>query len=187
MVLTFTRLMLTLFQATLAPALVLLAAVGHRLGHGARSEQSIKAFPRSKTAAYLLMGAATSWFLYLVLHLGPADFGQYRIQLFVIFLITAIASFYYVPDFLAVRGLAGLTLLIAGVLLDAAYMQMPLSRLFLVSFVYLCIILAIILGAVPYKLRDFLDWLYRKPQRSRLLGLGITLYGVLLTLIAFAY
>ena len=55
------------------------------------------------------------------------------------------------------------------------------------SFVYLCIILAIILGAVPYKLRDFLDWLYRKPQRSRLLGLGITLYGVLLTLIAFAY
>lgn len=177
---------MTLFQATLATALVLLAAGGHLLWHGARSEQSLKAFPRSKTAAYILMGSAASWFLYLVLQLGPSDFGQYRNQLFVIFLITAVGSFYYVPDFLAVRGLAGLTLLVAGVLLDAAYMQMQSSRLFLVSFVYLCIVLAIILGAAPYKLRDFFDWLYRKPQRSRLLGLGIALYGLLLTVTALA-
>ena len=35
-------------------------------------------------------------------------------------------------------------------------------------------------------LRDFFDWLYRKPQRSRLLGLGIALYGVLLTVTALA-
>jgi hypothetical protein len=178
---------MTLFQATLATALVLLATGGHLLWHGARTEQKLKAFPRSKTAAYILMGSATIWFLYLVLQLGPSDFGQYRTQLFGIFLVTAIGSFYYAPDFLAVRGLAGLTLLIAGVLLDTAYMQVPQSRLFLVSFVYLCIVLAIILGAAPYKLRDFFDWLYRKPQRSRLLGLTIALYGVLLALTTLFY
>lgn len=178
---------MTLFQATLATALFLIAIGGHLLWHGARSEQSFKAFPRSKTAAYLLMGCAASWFLYLVLQLGPSDFGQYRMQLFCIFLVTAIGSFYYAPDFLAVRGLAGLTLLIAAVLLDAAYMQTPPSRLFLVGFVYLCIVLAIILGAAPYKLRDFFDWLYRKPLRSRLLGLSSTLYGALLLWIALAY
>mgnify|MGYP006090287029 FL=1 len=178
---------MTLFQATLATALVLLATGGHLLWHGARTEQQLKAFPRSKTAAYILMGSAASWFLYLVLQLGPSDFGQYRTQLFGIFLVTAIGSFYYAPDFLAVRGLAGLTLLISGVLLDAAYMQVPQSRLFLVSFVYLCIVLAIILGAAPYKLRDFFDWLYRKPQRSRLLGLSIALYGVLLALTTLFY
>ena len=39
--------------------------------HGARSEQ-VETFPRSKTAAYILMGSAASWFLYLVLQLGPS-------------------------------------------------------------------------------------------------------------------
>lgn len=178
---------MTLFQATLATALLLIAAGGHLLWHGPRTEQSFKAFPRSKTAAYLLMGSAATWFLYLVLQLGPSDFGQYRTQLFGIFLVTAIGSFYYVPDFLAVRGLAGLLLLIASIVLDAAYMQAAQSRLFLVSFIYLCIVLAIILGAAPYKLRDFFDWLYRKPQRSRLLGLMLGLYGLLLTFTALTY
>ena len=50
---------------------VLLAAGGHLLWHGARSEQSLKAFPRSKTAAYILMGSAAGWFLYLVCSWGP--------------------------------------------------------------------------------------------------------------------
>ena len=93
MALTSKKQTMTLFQATLATALVLLAAGGHLLWHGARSEQSLKAFPCSKTAAYILMGSAASWFLYLVLQLGPSDFGQYRNQLFVIFLITAVGSF----------------------------------------------------------------------------------------------
>ena len=43
------------------------------------------------------MGSAASWFLYLVLQLGPSDFGQYRNQLFVIFLITAVGSFTMFP------------------------------------------------------------------------------------------
>ena len=38
----------------------------------------------------------------------------------------------------------------------------------------------------PTNLEIFFDWLYRKPQRSRLLGLGIALYGLLLTVTALA-
>jgi len=178
---------MTLFQATLFTGIVLIAGGAHFLWHGMRSAKSVQAFPRSTGAAYLLLGTAAAWFLYKVMNLGPAEFGQYKNILFLVFLITAVGSFYYVPDFLAVRGLAALTLLTAGVLLDAAYMQLPTSRLFLVSFIYLAIIISLILGASPYRLRDFFEWLYRSESRPRILGGLFAAYGLLLLGVAFSY
>lgn len=178
---------MTLFQATVGTGIFLLLLGGHYLWHGAKTAGHTKAFPRSQTAAYLLMGAASVWFLYKVMHLGPADFGQYKHLLFLLFLVTAVGSFFYVPDFLAVRGLAALALLISGMLLDTAYMQEPQTRLFLVSFVYLLIVLSIYLGASPYRLRDFLNWLYGKDLRPRICGGALAAYGALLIGVALTY
>jgi len=178
---------MSLFLATLLTGLFLIAFGGHFLWHGMRSEAAVKAFPRSQTAAYLLLGGATAWFLYKVMHLGPADFGQYKEILFAVFLVTAIGSFYFVPDFLAVRGLAAMILLVAGALLEAAYMQDPGTRLFLVSFVYFAIVVALILGASPYKLRDFLGWLYKSEPRPRIFGALFAAYGLLLFGMSFTY
>jgi hypothetical protein len=178
---------MTLFQATLFTAITLIAIGAHFLWHGMRSAKSVQAFPRSKIAAYVLLGTAATWFLYKVTQLGPADFGQYKNLLFLIFLVVAVGSFYFVPDFLAVRGLAALMLLTAGTLLDAAYMELPTARLFLVSFVYIGIIVALILGANPYKLRDFFEWLYHKAMRPRIFGGLLAAYGLLLLGVAFSY
>lgn len=178
---------MTLFQATLFTGLFLIAFGVHFLWYGIRSAQSVQAFPRSRTAAYILLGAAAAWFLYKVTQLGPADFGQYKNLLFALFLVVALGSFIYVPDFLAVRGLAALILLTAGVLLDAAYMELPTARLFLVTFVYLAIVIALILGANPYKMRDFLEWLYRKEGRPRIFGGIFAVYGLLLLGVALSY
>jgi hypothetical protein len=178
---------MTLFQATLFTAIALIGFGAHFLWHGMGSAKSVQAFPRSSIAAYILMGVAAAWFLYKIMHLGPADFGQYKKLLFLLFFVTAVGSFYFVPDFLAVRGLAALTLLTAGVLLDAAYMQLPQTRLFLVSFVYLAIVVALVLGASPYKLRNFLDWLYRSESRPRIFGGVFAAYGLVLLGVAFTY
>jgi len=178
---------MTLFQATLGTGIFLILLGGHYAWHGLKTAQSTQAFPRSRTAAFLLMGTASVWFLYKIMHLGPADFGQYRNLLFLMFLATAVGSFFFVPDFLAVRGLAALTLLVSGVLLDAAYMEAPQTRLFLVSFVYLVIVLALYLGASPYRLRDFFDWLYRKELRPRVAGGTVAVYGSLLIGVALTY
>ena len=178
---------MTLFQATLYTGIFLLAFGGHYLWHGMKTAQSTQAFPRSQAAAFVLLGAAAVWFLYKVLHLGPADFGQYKNILFIIFLVTAVGSFYYVPDFLAVRGLAALILMTAGVLLDAAYMQLPQARLFLVTFVYVAIVISLILGANPYKLRDFFGWLYKSESRPKIFGGAFAAYGLLLIGVAFTY
>ncbi|MEM8868301.1 MAG: hypothetical protein AAGC73_08535 [Verrucomicrobiota bacterium] len=178
---------MSLTQATLFTGIFLALFGAHFLWHGPKSAKSAQAFPRSQIAAYILMGIASAWFLYKVLHLGPADFGQYKKLLFILFLATAIGSFYFVPDFLAVRGLAALMLLIAGVLLDAAYMQAPQTRLFLVSFVYVAIVVALILGASPYKLRDFLRWLYQSNLRPRAFGAIFAVYGLLLIGVSQTY
>lgn len=177
---------MTLFQATLFTGLTLIAFGAHFLWHGMRSAQSVQAFPRSRTAAYILLGSAAAWFLYKVTQLGPADFGQYKNLLFTLFLVTALGSFIYVPDFLAVRGLAALILLSAGTLLDAAFMQYG-AALILKSFVYFAIVVALVLGANPYKLRDFFEWLYRKEPRPRIFGGVFAVYGVLLLGVAFSY
>ncbi|CAI8293842.1 MAG: Uncharacterised protein [Opitutia bacterium UBA7350] len=178
---------MTLFQATLFTGIALIAFGAHFLWHGISSAPAVKAFPRSKVAAVIFFGSASAWFLYHILHLGPADFGQYRHLLFALFGLSALGAFYFVPDFLAVRGLAALLLLAAQPLLNAAYMQDPASRLWLVSFVYLAILVALVLGACPYRLRDCIDWLYREAARSRIFGACFALYGVLLIVIALRY
>lgn len=178
---------MSLFQATLYTGIFLALFGLPFFINGSAIEKSVCRFPRSSKAAYLLMGAASIWFLYHVWHLGPADFGQYRLPLFALFFVAAVGSFYFVPDFLAVRGLAALILLTAGVLLDAAYMQDPVARLFLVSFVYAAIVVALILGASPYKLRDFINWLYRSSVRPKIFGGLFFLYGLLLVGLAFTY
>ena len=178
---------MTLFQVTVGTGIFLIILGGYYLWHGSKTADHTKAFPRSQIAAVLLLGTSASWFLYKVAHLGPADFGQYRHLLFLLFLITAVGSFFFVPDFLAVRGLAALTLLTSGVILDAAYMQDPQTRLFLVTFVYLAIVLSLYLGASPYRLRDFFEWLYQKEHRPRIIGGVLAAYGAFLIGVALTY
>lgn len=176
-----------LFLSTILTGLLLVAFGGHFVWHGQRTEKSAKAFPRSKAAAYLLMGVASAWFLYHVTQLGPADFGQYKKLIFAVALFIAVSSFYFVPDFLAVRGLAALILLIAGFLLDIGYMHYETAALILKVFVYIMIVIALVLGASPYKLRDFFEWLYKAPQRPRAFGGIFALYGLLLVAVSFTY
>lgn len=179
---------MSLTLATLLPGLFLLIVGALFLFDRAAISSSLKRLPRSRTAALLFFGAGAAWFLYRIWHLSEADFGQYRRQLFVFFVAVAGAAFYVVPDFLAVRGLAVLTLLAATPLLEAAYMEYDQpQRLLMVAAVYLAVATAIYLGASPFRLRDFFEWLYRRPGRARVLGLGLTAYGLLLAIVAFTY
>src|SRR5690606_9150535 len=115
------------------------------------------------------------------------DFGAYRHYLFLGFGVVAVLSFFHARDFLAVRGLAILILLAANVLLDAAYMQEPAGRLFLVSFVYLAIVAALYLGMSPFRMRDFFGWLFATDGRPKILGGVLLFYGLLLNIVAFTY
>ncbi len=177
---------MSLFAASLVPGLILVA-LGLPLLAGLPGVRSaLLAFPRSAAAGYVVFGAASAWFLYNILHLSNADFGEYRNYLFVGFAVVAVLSFKCVPDFLGVRGASALVLIGAAPFLQAAYMEYGRpARLFMVSFVYVAIALAIWLGAQPWRLRDFLGWLFARPARSRGLGGLMFAYGLLLCGAAF--
>jgi hypothetical protein len=177
---------MSLFAATLIPGLVLvLFGLPLLLDHSG-AKAAIAAFPRAAAAGNIVFGVAAAWFLYNIWHLSNADFGEYRTLLFIGFAAVAALSFRCVPDFLGVRGACALVLVGAAPFLDAAYMEYdrPL-RLFMVGFVYVAIALAIWIGAQPWRLRDFLGWLFARGARSRGLGGLLVAYGLLLCGVAF--
>jgi hypothetical protein len=176
---------MSLFLATLIPGLILVGLGAALLGGASAAFQ---AFPRSQKASMVVFGAGTLWFLWIVWHLSPVDFGDYKVPLFIGFAAIGALAFKCVPDFLAVRGLSIIVLLGAAPMLEAAYMHYELPRrLWMVSAVYVAIALALVLGAQPYRLRDFFEWLFARSNRARGLGGALAAYGLLLCAVAFTY
>lgn len=181
---------MSLFLATLLPGLAL-AAAGALLAMGGSRVQSVaKALPRSQRGAWLFFGGGALWFLYRLSSLGESDliFVQQPWPVMLFFGLLAVGAFIYVPDFLAVRGLSVVMLMVAEPLLFAAYQEYSHpQRLLMVSAVYLGLAAAIYLGAAPYRLRDFFEWLFRAPGRARWIGLVVAAYGLATAAAAFTY
>ncbi len=168
----------SLFLFTLLASLVLLALGLPLLLAPARVEGPVRAFPRNRALAIATMLIGGGWFLWKILHLGPSDFGNYRHLLFALFAATLAGSIFYVRDFLAVRGFAILTLMCADVGLKSAFGQYDTpARLLLVTILYLFIVAAMYFGTMPFRMRDFVDFLFRQPLRARACGLLFSMAG----------
>jgi hypothetical protein len=181
---------MTLTTATVLPGLLLIALGALFLTGNSAVVSMFKSLPRSRVAAVVFFGGGAIWFLYVLAGLPEADLilAKSPRPLMVGFGALALLAFYYLPDFLAVRGLAIVTLLGAWPLLMAAYGEYDLpQRLFMVTIVYLAVALALYVGAVPYRLRDFFHWLFSRPQRAKALGGALLGYGLLLVATAFTY
>lgn len=172
---------MSLTVATLSLAVLLFLFGSALLRSNTSARQSINKILRSRITSFITFGSASIWFLFHLNQLGDADFGQYKHILILLFGTIAILAFFFLPDFLSVRGLSILTLLISWLMLKSAYMewQYP-ARILMVGFVYVCIILALYFGTVPYRMRDFIDWLYLGSRRARTLGYFFILYGIAL-------
>jgi hypothetical protein len=181
---------MTLTLATLLPGIFLIVLGALLLAGNSAIVSTFKALPRSTVATVLFFGGGAVWFQFVLRGLSEADliFVQSPLPLMIGFGVLSLLAFFYVPDFLAVRGLSVLMLLAAHPLLMAAFgeYQFP-QRLFLVTAVYAGLALAIYFGAVPYRLRDFFQWLFAQPARGRVLGGGLVGYGALLAVVAFTY
>lgn len=181
---------MSLTVATLLPGLFLAALGLVFLINNSAIQSTLKALPRSQAGALVFFGGGALWFLYLVWNLSAADLVIFEKPMAWVAIFGALSAmaFFYVPDFLAVRGLSVLTLLAGWPLLMAAYMEYDQpQRLFMVAAVFVAVSLAIYLGAVPYRLRDFFQWLFATKGRPRAVGAALTAYGCLLTAVAFTY
>jgi len=169
---------------------VLFLLLGVALASGSPVVTSaLRQFPRSRTASALFFGLGAALFIFQLRNLSEADFGAYRQYLMGAFGALAVLAFFYVPDFLAVRGLAIWVLVGAAPFLRAAYMEYEHpQRLLIVTPIYLCIAAAIWIGAQPWRMRDFLEWLLRPPpRRARIIGAALLFYGLVVSASAFTY
>ena len=181
---------MSLTLATLLPGLVLIAFGVMFFISNSAIQSTLKALPRSQIGAVVFFGGGAAWFLYIVWNVSAADLVIFSTPQpwVMLFGLLSAAAFYYVPDFLAVRGLCVLTLLGGWPLLMAAYMEWDKpQRLFMVSAVFVAVSLAIYLGAAPFRLRDFFQWLSATRWRPRALGGVLFAYGALLSAVAFTY
>ena len=179
---------MSLFLAILLPGLFLALLGGLLLWNDPRVSSAAKALPRSQSSAWILFGASAAWFIWRLSRVGESDliFFQQPMPLMIGFGVLAVLAFIYTPDFLAVRGLCVLMLLVAEPLLKSAYMEWTHPwRLLMVSAVYIGLALALYLAAAPFRLRDFFEWLYGATGRPRALGATLLIYGLATSAAAF--
>jgi hypothetical protein len=141
---------------------------------------ALRKFPRNIPAGYLLMILATLWFLGYVRQESISDFASFKPVLFLLFGAVGIGACLFVKDFLAVRGLAVVFLLLGKLMVDTARWVDTEWRLVIVTWAYLLVLAGMWFTVSPWRLRDILNWSTANEQRIRLLS-GIRLgFGLLL-------
>ena len=79
---------------------------------------AVRKFPRSLPWGYALMVVGTIWFLWNLSQESIADFAAYKNVLLIGFAAVGLGTCVFVQDFLAVRGLAVVLLLLAKLMVD---------------------------------------------------------------------
>lgn len=147
----------------------------------------LEKLPRHRAGGYLLFGAAAAWFIWNIAQLGKADEVGFlsKQNMLIVFTAIALLTPIYVPDFLAVRGLCILYLLLANELLDLTWMEYSLAQRWFNGGIYIGIVFALVWGAAPYLFRDFVQWIGSKTTHRRFLGIGLVSYGMILVFSTF--
>ena len=147
-------------------------------------------FPRNPPLGIVLMLLATGWFAWNVNGEPIADFSAYKPAMLVGFTAVGVGACIFVRDFLAVRGLAVLFLLLAKLMVDTGRPHLGESPFVLVIQVwaYILVVAGICFTVAPWKLRDLLELATATETRVRLgsgLRLAFALFIVALGLTVF--
>ena len=145
----------------------------------------MKQFPRSRVAGIVLLTICLAWTFWLVATIQMGEFSSFRRPLLIALPIGYVLALFFVDEFLAVRALGILCLLVAEPLLDAAFLRYETSRLLVTVFAYLLIIAGLFWVAIPYVLRDQINWSARSVFRWRCLHVIALVYGCVILRFAF--
>ena len=154
-------------------ALLLLAHL-FALFSGKALQAWLRTFPRSREAGVLLTIAAATWFYFLVTMMDLGEFSPWRDTVRWLTPIAGVLSILYMRDFLAVRALGTLALLLAQPLLESAFLREENSRLLLVVLTYVWIVAGMFWVGMPYTLRDQIGWVTASEARWK----GATFAGL---------
>src|SRR5215471_8533100 len=148
---------------------------------------AVRRFPRSLSWGFVLMILGTVWFLYNLSQESISDFASYKGVLYLLFAAIGIGSCIYVQDFLAVRGLAVVCLLLAKLMVDTGrpHLGSPWVLVFQ-AWAYVLVIAGIWFTMSPWRLRDLLTWATANETRIKI-GCAVRLaFGLFVAFLGFA-
>jgi len=145
---------------------------------------AVRRFPRNLAAGIILMLLGTAWFLWNVNVEPVADFSSFKPYMMGGFAAVGVLSCVFVQDFLAVRGLAVVFLLLGKLMVDTGRPHLGESPWVLViqTWAYVLVVAGIYFTVTPWKLRDLLNWGTATETRVRV-GSAIRLGFAVLVLV----
>jgi hypothetical protein len=168
-------------------ALALILSHGWALNNTAKTQAFLKAFPRTYSWGVILLTIDFIWSEFALVNMDMGEFFNMRDKFMMIVAGGYIAVLIYVKEFLAVRALGALLLLVAGPVLTAAFLQPQTSRLLIPILAYAWIIIGMFFIGMPFLMRDWVNSLISKPQRWNLAVYSGIAYGAVLLAAAFLY
>jgi hypothetical protein len=146
---------------------------------------AVRRFPRNLPAGVLLMLLGTAWFLWNVNREPIADFSAYKPAMMTGFAAVGILACFFVQDFLAVRGLAVVFLLLAKTMVDTGRPHLGETPWVLViqGWAYVLILAGICFTVAPWKLRDFLNWMTATEARIKIGCVGRLAFAIFILLL----
>lgn len=147
----------------------------------------LKAFPRNRKAGITVLAVTLAWAWIIIRHMDLGEFHNLRTLLSVLLPVGFVLVIQFVDEFLAVRALGALALLAANPLLQAAFLEPPVTRLLLPVLAYAWIVLGLFWVGMPFTLRDQIGWVTATPGRFRACCVGGIVYGALVLVCAVAF
>jgi hypothetical protein len=137
---------------------------------------AVRKFPRSLPWGIALMALGTVWFLWNFSQESIADFAAMKTPLLAMFAAVGLGTCIFVQDFLAVRGLAVVLLLLAKLMVDTGRPALEQTQWVLViqTWAYVLAVAGMWLTVSPWRLRDMLAWGTANEMRIKV-GCGLRL------------
>jgi hypothetical protein len=154
-------------------------------------------FPRHPWLGQVILGIGLAWFWLLIAPDGMGtlsalamDLGEFNKAKPVLRLLVPVALVLVtisVRDFLAVRALGLLGLMVASPLLEAAFLKDPTSRLLVPLYAYALLTMSMFWVGMPYLFRNAVTWATATPQRWTALAMAGLGYGLATLICALAF
>lgn len=149
----------------------------------AKFSELMQKFPRSVLWGRVLMGICAVWAGIIMYNAATDDWAWAKPLIVIGVPIAYWLVIQYADQFLALRGLAALLLLVAKLAVDAADLSEMPSRLIITVMSYVMVCAAVWMASAPHQVRDTIGFVTANTTRCRAFCLLGTLVGVMLVVL----
>lgn len=125
----------------------------------------LKAFPRNEKIGIPMVIVAFAWGLVIWSCMDLGEFFKIEKPVQLIIIGVCVGVIIFVKEFISVRALGFLMILVAAPILDSAFLKEPQTRLLIVALAYAIAIKGMFWVGMPYLMRDQINWVLADNKR----------------------